>query len=338
MIRTCLLFLSIPTIITSFLAPLSCKGIKSITTNLATPKSSSLFTSVKTPPQENQEIPNSFSLTNNFNLSTSFDIIANSRYACTRFLRNPSSNLNSTSTTPNPEILQKAKEALQISQRAPTGFNAQPYKAILVSDPHTKSQVSEFCLGRNADRVRDSDCTVIFLADCQCLRTFSKLRILLEHSSRPLSKWAYRKIQLLIGLFSSGYPLPRILSNFVSYIIRTAVTLVGIGTRHKILVPSLATSETWASKNTMLFAMMYMLSCSSKNVVTCPMEGYQAAGIKKVLNIPQGGRFKIPLIVSTGLPYRNEERDDAGMSHGRGGKQERYAFDQTVFENDEFHV
>lgn len=292
-------------------------------------------------------------------LSETFDTIANTRYACTRFKRH-NNNSENDGTLPNPMVLQKAMEALSISLRAPTGFNAQPYRAIIVSDPQTKCEVAKYCLGRNADRVRDSDCTVVFLADLQCTRDFPKLKSLLLASQeqlpndsnsttivssntrykKPLTKFMLRKIKLLIALFSSGYPLPRLISNFISYIVRSTFTIVGIITRHKLLLPSLAKSETWASKNTMLFAMMYMLSCTSKNIVTCPMEGYQSRGIKRVLNVPSGGRFQIPLIVSTGMPYHTSDKsedesesDDAGMSHGGANKQKRFAFDDVIFEN-----
>ena len=48
------------------------------------------------------------------------------------------------------------------------------------------------------------------------------------------------------------------------------------------------------------------------------MEGYNAGGIRKVLGIPR--RFSIPLIVSTGVPYKREVEeegeDDVGMGHG----------------------
>lgn len=68
------------------------------------------------------------------------------------------------------------------------------------------------------------------------------------------------------------------------------------------------------------------------------MEGIDAAGVRKVLGIPRG-RYSIPLIVSTGTPYRrnaNEvsETDDVGMSHGDDGNfSPRYKLDEVVFGN-----
>lgn len=103
------------------------------------------------------------------------------------------------------------------------------------------------------------------------------------------------------------------------------------------LLPTLSSAETWAQKNTMLAAMIYMLACTSRGLATCPMEGIDAAGVRKVLSIP--GRYSIPLIVSTGTPYRrsvNEvsETDDVGMSHGDDGNfSPRYKLDEVVFGN-----
>ena len=73
------------------------------------------------------------------------------------------------------------------------------------------------------------------------------------------------------------------------------------------------------------------------------MEGYDANGIRKVLKIPRG-RFTIPIIVSTGMPYHNrqsgsgiggeeEETDDVGLSHGSEDMSPRYPLEEVVFGN-----
>jgi hypothetical protein len=88
------------------------------------------------------------------------------------------------------------------------------------------------------------------------------------------------------------------------------------------------------------------------------MEGYDAVGIKKVLGVQPIGRYSIPLIVSTGLPYHRHEQqhrqpqsdgengkeievddettmtDDAGLSHGSGALlSPRYPSEEVVYEN-----
>ena len=296
-----------------------------------------------------------------------FDDIVNFRSACPRFQRHSDIKGHS-GTEPAPEVVQMAKECLDLARRSPSGFNAQPYRAILVQSPKAKEDLSKFCIGRNADRVRDSDCSVVFLADKECgrdgarfgdfvrknyaKRKASRAKALndelniahagidsntidIEESIPPMSKWAEWKIRILVLLFSSGYPFPRWFSSPFSFCVRFGVSFVSSITRRRILVPSLSGAETWATKNTMLYAMTYMLAASSRNLSTCPMEGFNAGGVRKALKIPR--RYAVSLIVSTGIPYVNEEHDaedDVGMSHGvHKGKSisPRYPEEEVVF-------
>ena len=118
------------------------------------------------------------------------------------------------------------------------------------------------------------------------------------------------------------------------------------GASSLLLLPTLSSSETWSQKNTMLVAMTYMLACTSRGIVTCPMEGYDALGIKGALGIPPG-RYSVPLIVSAGKPYRRggnyandggddddeNETDDAGLGHGGGDMSPRYPIEEVVYGN-----
>jgi len=351
--------------------------------------------------------------------SAVFDRVVNARYACTRFLRHkepeimPTDDNSSTTTTlqqqqpkasiSNPSIIQKAQSCLSLSHRSPTGFNAQPYRIILVQTQQMKENVSQYCLGRNGDRVRDSDCTAVFLADRECGRDgYRFVKFLMKNmdnnkesssvdvdnkesssdetsseisttststtkttsrTRRTLSSKALLKLRLLILLFSSGYPLPQFLSKPISFCIRFGISILSCITRtlhslklryklfNKILpfrniqlLPTLSSATTWSQKNTMLVAMTYMLGCTSNGLATCPMEGYDASGICKVLKIPRG-RFTIPIIVSTGMPYHSrqsrsiseeeeeEETDDVGLSHGSEDMSPRYPLEEVVFGN-----
>lgn len=210
-------------------------------------------------------------------LPSSFDDVVNSRYACTRFHRYKESTSDANDSHPtgtasrsDPEIVKSARDCLDISRRSPSGFNAQPYKLLMVHSHSKKEALAKYCLGRNADRVRDSDCTVVFLADKECLREYKRYGRFLDGRSsdkqKITSKWAKRKIQGLILLFSSGWPLPRFVANPVSFMLRVGVSAVSVCTRRKVLVPSLGSADTWASKNTMLVAMTYMLACTSKSL------------------------------------------------------------------------
>ena len=287
-------------------------------------------------------------------LAVAFDSINRCRYACTRFRRHAEpekepaqitaqEGKNKTIAEPTASesdkiVVRQALHCLNIARRAPSGFNSQPYRLLLVSSVKAKEALAKCCHGRNADRVRDSDCTVLFLADREWGRDLTRFGTFLDNGNEnnPISKWMKRKIQLLVLLFSSGYPLPRFLAAPISFLVRSIIGFIGAITRRRLLVPTLSSAETWSTKNTMLVAMSYMLAATSRGLATCPMEGVWAPGIKRALGIPR--RYAIPLIVSTGTPYHtpttdSDEADDIGMPHGTGSDKAtpRYPLADIVF-------
>jgi nitroreductase len=215
------------------------------------------------------------------------DAILN-RYACKKFRRYSGTSqistvdrgdVNSTTaSSPDPSVVQRALYSLDLARRTPSAFNTQPYKVVLVYTPEQKEKLSKFCLGPNRDRVLDSDCTAIFLADKQVFWTLPRFRQLLRSigdikSRKPLTRKALWKMQFYISLFSSGYPLPRILASPISFFVRTGVALVNLVTKWFYPMPTLANAETWSSKQVAMVAMTYMLACSSQGLATIPMEG-----------------------------------------------------------------
>ena len=285
-------------------------------------------------------------------MTVAFDSINRCRYACTRFRRHaepkkiqtqPASTKKAaepTASESDKTVIRQALHCLNIARRAPSGFNAQPYRLLMVSSVEAKEALAKCCHGRNADRVRDSDATVLFLADREWGRDLGRFGAFLDGrdtgKGKSINKWVKRKIQALVLLFSSGYPLPRFLSAPLSFLVRSIIGAIGTITRRRLLVPTLSSAETWSTKNTMLVAMSYMLAATSRGLATCPMEGVWAQGARRALGIPR--RYAIPLIVSTGTPYHTptadlDEADDVGMSHGAGSKKAtpRYALRDVVY-------
>ena len=298
--------------------------------------------------------------------SESFDATVMNRYACTRFQRfdgstpGPCSRHDYPSSSSNETVVNLALESLNLARRAPSGFNSQPYKLLLVRDPKTKKKLSTFCAGANAYRVCDSDCTAVFLADREIVRTMGRYGRFLRNTSDRWNHQVFqlRKIQIYISLFSSGFPLPRFLAVPISFGVRCFMEIMmkPVARLFGVVLPSLSTAETWAIKNTMLVVMTYMLACTSRGLATSPMEGFNASGIRQVLKIPR--RYSIPLIVSTGTAMETQKKtegtmttttndnkgsntepnsdsnDGIGMSHGKPGTKEatpRYPDEDVIF-------
>lgn len=247
------------------------------------------------------------------------------RYAAGRFKRNPPDVMAS--------HLETVYQALRESQRAPSGFNSQPYRIAVISSDEEKMLASNFACGRNADRVRDSSATVVFLSDM-----FTSLppnsALYGDLLGNDVSR---RKIKMLVSLFGSNFAvmnsalLTRVISPPLCLAFRLAINaynrclsllhlLICPKSRvpNGLIFPTLRSSRHWATKNTMLVAMTFMLSCTSKNLQTCPMEGFNQRGMLSALRIPQPWRYEACLAVSVGTKYEDGNDagvDDVGMLH-----------------------
>lgn len=106
-------------------------------------------------------------------------------------------------------------------------------------------------------------------------------------------------------LFSSGYRFPII--RWLAYWTKR-LTLSCVGLLQP--VPRVERPETWASKNAMLAAMSFMLAATAHGLSTCPMEGFDAARVRRILRIP--GRYALPVVISLGYEASPTEQAQEG--------------------------
>jgi len=281
------------------------------------------------------------------------------RYACTRFRRyaeredlSEFDDDEPVGTRGNPVVLRKAREIIDLARRAPSGFNVQPYKVILVETPEAKEEMARWCPGRNADRVLDSDVTAVFLADRQsvnlALGTMYK-KCLYNRGLDENMNWKERlnvwKTVITLTLFTGGIGFPKIMTMWVFPWMRFGMRFLSWFTRSIFPLPTLTSNEAWSQKHTIPVAMSYILLASANRMATCPMEGYNVWGVRQALHIPR--RYTIPMVLCTGSPYKydkedEEETDDVGLSHAEptttprkkgGGGTKRFPFKEMVFLN-----
>jgi nitroreductase len=268
--------------------------------------------------------------------SLDVDTAINARYACKKFLRYDglnSTNMTTTTTpiasTSNPKIVQLAFDCLNIARLAPSSYNTQPYKMIMVHTPEQKNNLSYCVLGPNKQRVLDSDCTVLFLADKHICCTFPKYIDFIKKNSkldRIPNKNILRSMMLQITIFSSGIPLPRIIASPITFISRIIISIINWFTKSFYPLPSLSSAETWTTKQIMLVVMTYLLSCTSHGLATIPMEGINAGLLRQKFNIPT--RYSIPVIVSTGVAYHQPTNKPVSDITTR-----RYPLDEMIFDD-----
>ena len=72
----------------------------------------------------------------------------------------------------DPELIEKL---LRLSQTAPSSFNLQPFKIIVVQQESSREALADTMLGGNHQRVRDAPLTLVYLSDRGTPETFSEV-------------------------------------------------------------------------------------------------------------------------------------------------------------------
>jgi nitroreductase len=160
--------------------------------------------------------------------AATFQDITEQRYACKNFSKRAVAT----------DILERLMRA---TLRAPTAFNVQPYKALVVTSDEAKQQLSKCMLGPNAHRVLVAGATVVFAADKSCMKNVRKHLALMQETGLPE---AFRKkLPLYVSVFSSGHN--RVLRALMLAAKRFAFSIARrLGWR----LPAVNSAETWAFK------------------------------------------------------------------------------------------
>ncbi len=156
------------------------------------------------------------------------------------------------------------RELLELGTLAPSSFNLQPWKVIVV-----KSQDKKRALRRcasNQKKVEDASAVLIFIADPEAVE-------------KNLDKVLDKNIEL-------GYMKPEGRQATVDVV-------------HGLYGPKDSVKrKIFAAKNTAFFAMTVMLAAQGLGLETHPMDGFDEEAIKKEFGIPEDKI--IPCIVAIG--------------------------------------
>lgn len=144
-------------------------------------------------------------------------------------------------------------ELLSLANFAPSSFDLQPWKVVVVRDPERK-KVLRGC-AMNQQKVEDASAVLIIIADPDGLE---------ENKDRVLESWQ-----------SLGYSKPEMRSAYSGMIDSL------YGKRDSL------TRKIFAAKNAALYAMNLMLAAKGMGLETHPMDGFDEACVKNEFNIPQ---------------------------------------------------
>lgn len=179
---------------------------------------------------------------------------------------------------------------------APSSGNLQPYQLHWIRSAKMKDQIALACKGQKAATTA-STLIVVTANPAFGLDTASEQRAYIDACSAfdQRSKAYYHKQLgmfervLKMGALSLWTPLVSIAAWFSPVLSLLPVGHLG--------------SRQWAARNAIFAAQTLMLAASAKGIDSCPMEGFSAAKIAALLDLPRG--TVIPLVIALG--YRSAE-------------------------------
>lgn len=179
---------------------------------------------------------------------------------------------------------------------APSSGNLQPYQLHWISDAETKEHIAVACNGQKAAKTAST--LIVVAANPEFgITSASEQRAYIDGSEalEQRSKAYYHKQLnmferlLKVGALSVWTPLVSIAAFF-----RPSLSLLPVGHLG---------SRQWAARNAVFAAQTLMLAAAAKGVDSCPMEGFSASKIARLLDLPHG--TVIPLVIALG--YRTAD-------------------------------
>ena len=192
-------------------------------------------------------------------------------------------------TEPIPEAV--VRKCLKAALLAPNSSNLQSWELHWVRSPEKKQKLVEACLSQPA--ARSAAELVVFVARTGTWREMRErmLQSFAKRTDVPPSALAY--YTKLIPIVMTQGPL-----GIIGFGKKIAFFLRGFFTPTPREPTSHSDMKLWAAKTTALACENYMLAMRACGYDTCPMEGFDSARLKSLLNLP--GDAYITMVISAG--------------------------------------
>ncbi len=193
-------------------------------------------------------------------------------------------------------------ELLELSNRAPSGFNIQPWHFVLVRDQEIRGLIHHVALGQK--QIIEAPITVVFAANQRAWKEEFP-RIIKSSLTEGLMSKEYARYSAanVRAQFRTG-PF-----GFYGFAKRITHPLRRLS---KPLADPFYTADevrSYSRAQTMIAASTFMIAASGAGLATSPIEGFDERRLKKLLAIPS--HFSVPVIVSLGYPLETEESLDS---------------------------
>ncbi|MFZ0709266.1 MAG: nitroreductase family protein [Terrimicrobiaceae bacterium] len=207
----------------------------------------------------------------------SFEELARKRRAIRHFLSQP---------------LERAlvERLLRTAQWAPSGYNLQSTRFVVVADPVIRSRIRRACL--NQEAVGEAPVVIVFAGDH---RASDRLEEMLgsDLASGAITVEYARFLRKIVGLMFKQGPFG------INWLWKA--TLIPLA-RVFVPIPRMMAvhKRFWLAKQAALCAMNFMLAAEAAGLGTVPMEGFDAGRLRRALDLPRS--WEPILVVPVGYP------------------------------------
>ena len=193
-----------------------------------------------------------------------FESLARKRRAIRHFLQQPLEH----------ELI---KRLLGTAQWAPSGYNLQPTRFVVVANPRLRSKIRRACL--NQEAIQEAPIVIVFAGDHLA---FDKLEEILNYdlAAGAITLDYANFLRKIVRLMFKQGPLR------LSWLWKAALIPLA---RLFVPIPEIMAvhKRFWLAKQVMLCAMNFMLAAEAAGLATVPMEGFDAGRLRRALDLPR---------------------------------------------------
>ncbi|MFL5785301.1 MAG: nitroreductase family protein [Bacteriovoracaceae bacterium] len=181
---------------------------------------------------------------------------------------------------------------------AANSSNLQPWEFYWVKDPAKKAKLIEACMSQPAARTAQE--LIVAVAKRKTWKTVSKQMLAFLNEKPDVPKAAKDYYGKIVPLAYTQGPL-----GIIGLLKKIFLPLMGISKPIPREPASIADMRVWAVKSTSLACQNIMMGFSAFGFDTCPMEGFDSARVKSILDLKCGD--EVVMVISAG------KRDPKGV-------------------------
>ena len=188
-------------------------------------------------------------------------------------------------------------ELLELANRAPSGYNLQPWHFVLVRDTHMRQLLSHIALDQS--QIIEAPATVVFVANPHAWKDHYPSILERSLATAAITEDYANLCSKMVRQFFNLGPLG--LGGFFK---RISLPLRRLRTPTPDLISTPEGATSYVRAQVMLAAATFLIAASGRGLASNPIEGFDESRLKKLLAIPR--YMSVPLVVALGYPHEHD--------------------------------